>query len=87
MAGQGGGYAIGVDLARFAFDVPGIGWVNFLFVWACVHQIGYWWSDRDDAGISARFGWLLTAGALSAHDEIVFGVAVVFLHIGPHDGS
>jgi len=57
--------AIGVDLARFAFDVPGIGWVNFLIVWACVHQIGYWWSDRDDAGISARFGWMLTVGAVA----------------------
>jgi fucose 4-O-acetylase-like acetyltransferase len=57
--------AIGVDVARFAFDVPGVGWVNFLFVWACVHQIGYWWSDRDDAGIAARTGWAFMFGALA----------------------
>lgn len=57
--------AIAVDIARFAYDVPGIGWANFLFVWACVHQIGYWWSDRDDAGIAERSGWLLTVGALA----------------------
>jgi len=58
--------AIGVDVARFVFDVPGIGWVNFVFVWACVHQIGYWWSDRDDAGIAARVGGTCAAGALAA---------------------
>ena len=51
--------AIAVDLARFAFDVPGIGWVNFVFVWAAVHQIGYWWSTRDAAPGShhAPGGW------------------------------
>ncbi len=51
--------SMAVDLARFAFDVPGIGWVNFLFVWAAVHQVGYWWADRDTDGppISAAFGW------------------------------
>lgn len=58
--------AIAVDLARFAFDVPGIGWVNFLFVWAGVHQIGYWWSTRDDAGgVTGRTGWAVAGGALA----------------------
>ncbi len=58
---------IAIDLARFAFDVPGIGWLNFLVVWAMVHQIGYWWSDRDAAGgLPARTGWSITAGALVA---------------------
>lgn len=59
------GLAIAVDVARFAFDVPGIGWANFLFVWACVHQIGYWWSDHDDAGIPTRLGWVIAAAALA----------------------
>ena len=59
--------AIAVDLARFAFDVPGIGWVNFVFVWAAVHQIGYWWSTRDaGAGIASRTGWLVAGGSLAA---------------------
>lgn len=58
---------IAVDVARFAFDVPGIGWVNFLFVWAAVHQIGYWWSARDVAGgVSARTGWAIFAAALAS---------------------
>ena len=57
--------AIGVDVARFLFDVPGIGWVNFAFVWALVHQVGYWWADRDDRGGLPRWaGWPLAAGAL-----------------------
>ncbi len=58
--------AIAVDLARFVFEVPGIGWVNFGFVWAAVHQIGYWWADRDAAGgVPARIGWGISVGALA----------------------
>jgi hypothetical protein len=57
--------AIGVDVARFAFGVPVIGWVNFAFVWALMHQVGYWWADRDDRGGAPRMaGWPLAAGAL-----------------------
>ena len=58
--------AIGVDVARFVFEVPGIGWVNFAFVWALVHQVGYWWADRDDrGGLPVWAGWPLAAGALA----------------------
>ncbi|MCP3976876.1 MAG: acyltransferase [bacterium] len=57
---------IAVDIARFAFDVPGIGWVNFIFVWAAVHQLGYWWSDRDAAGgITPVTGWGIFGSALA----------------------
>ena len=60
------GAAIGIDVARFALDVPGVGWVNFLFVWAALHQMGYWWSTSDQRqGISPRNGWLLAVGSLS----------------------
>ena len=59
------GAAIAVDVARFTFEVPGIGWVNFAFVWAFVHQVGYWWADRDDAGgVPGWAGWPLALGAL-----------------------
>ena len=58
---------IAIDVARFGFDVPGIGWVNFLVVWAMVHQIGYWWSDRDAAGgLNPQVGWGIFGGALVA---------------------
>lgn len=56
-----------VDGARFALEVPGVGWINFLFVWAAVHQLGYWWSDRDAAGgASPSAGWVIAGVALAA---------------------
>ncbi len=59
------GAAITVDVARFVFDVPGAGWVNFLFVWGAVHQIGYLWSGADHrGGVSTRTGWALAAASL-----------------------
>jgi peptidoglycan/LPS O-acetylase OafA/YrhL len=69
------GAAIAVDLLRFVADVPGIGWANFVFVWAFVHQIGYWWSERDNRdGVPARAGWLLAVGAL--------GVLIALTRVG-----
>lgn len=62
------GAAVLVDLARFAWDVPGIGFVNFLIVWAAVHQIGYWWADRDTRGrpVPPRLGTIVAVGSLAA---------------------
>jgi len=57
--------SVAIDIARFRFDVPGIGWANFMVLWAFVHQIGYWWSDRDTAGgIRPSVGWAISGGAL-----------------------
>jgi peptidoglycan/LPS O-acetylase OafA/YrhL len=58
--------AIAVDVVRFSLDVPGIGWVNFLFVWAAVHQLGYWWTARETSGrgISSSTGLLIAAVSL-----------------------
>ena len=54
-----------VDIARFIGGVPGIGWLNFALVWAAVHQVGYWWADRDaGAGITSSAGWAIAGGAL-----------------------
>lgn len=59
--------AVAVDVARFVFDVPGIGWVNFVFVWAAIHQIGYYWARCDDhGGISPRSGLLVAGSALGS---------------------
>jgi hypothetical protein len=58
--------AILIDVLRFFAEVPGIGWANFVFVWAAVHQVGYWWSDRDaGAGVSARTGWAIAGASLA----------------------
>ena len=70
------GLAAAMDLLRFVFDVPVVGWFNFLFAWAAVHQLGYWWAQRDDTGkpISAQTAWIVFAGAL--------GVLVAFTWSG-----
>lgn len=39
--------AVVVDIAYIRLGVPGIGWVNLFFVWATVHQLGYWWEARE----------------------------------------
>jgi surface polysaccharide O-acyltransferase-like enzyme len=58
--------AILVDVLRFFADVPGIGWANFVFVWAAVHQVGYWWSDRDAGeGVSPATGRVVAVVSLA----------------------
>lgn len=56
-----------VDIAYIRFDVPGVGWINFFFVWATVHQLGYWWSlrERTSSVISGRQAILVSAAALA----------------------
>jgi hypothetical protein len=52
--------AIAVDIARFSLDIEAIGWANYIFVWAFLHQLGYWWADRSEPDRRASPG----AGAL-----------------------
>jgi len=60
------GAVVLVDVARFVGEVPGVGWLNFALVWAAVHQVGYWWADRDTgAGITPATGWVIAAAALA----------------------
>lgn len=42
--------AVLVDLGTFAAGWSWIGWVNYVFVWLTVHQLGYAWHDRKLAG-------------------------------------
>lgn len=42
--------AVVVDIAYRVGDVPGIGWLNLVFVWGAVHQLGYWWESREATG-------------------------------------
>lgn len=37
--------AVAVDLARFAFGVPYVEFLNFVFVWLAVHQLGFLRAD------------------------------------------
>ena len=38
--------AIAVDIAHIHFGIGWIAWLNLLFVWGAVHQLGYWWYTR-----------------------------------------
>ena len=39
------GVAAVVDIARFAHDVPHVGWLNMLVVWGLAHQLGFFYRD------------------------------------------
>ncbi|MGI9667222.1 MAG: acyltransferase family protein [Acidimicrobiia bacterium] len=42
--------AVTVDLLYRVADAPGVGWLNLLFVWGAIHQLGYWWANREETG-------------------------------------
>jgi len=57
--------AVVVDVLRFHDGHrPALGWVNYLFVWAAVHQLGYLWRDGRLAGARDALPWL-AGGALA----------------------
>ena len=38
--------AIAVDIAHVQFGLSWVAWLNLVFVWGAVHQLGYWWYAR-----------------------------------------
>jgi hypothetical protein len=44
--------AVLVDVAHLA-GVPVVGWSNFVWIWAAVHQVGYLWHDLDRVAAGA----------------------------------
>jgi hypothetical protein len=53
-----------VDLARWPFGVPFVGWANMALVWLFAHQLGVAWRDGALAGWSRRRTLLLAVGGL-----------------------
>ncbi len=51
---------VATDVARLALGIPLIGWLNCLWVWMLLHQLGYWWQDGRLVR-SPRTGWVLFA--------------------------
>jgi hypothetical protein len=57
--------AVAVDVLRFHDGHrPALGWINYLFVWGAVHQLGYLWRDGRLAGARRALPWL-AGGALA----------------------
>lgn len=53
-----GGLAMTVDVARFTWRMPWVEWLNWIFVWGLIHQVGFHW-DKLTAS-HRRFAWTLT---------------------------
>jgi len=51
---------VATDVARLGFRIPLIGWLNCLWVWMLLHQLGYWWQDGRLVR-TPRAGWALFA--------------------------
>ncbi len=54
--------AVAVDVVSLQMGPRAIGWVNYLFVWLAVHQLGYLWRDGRLAGAKRALPW--AAGGL-----------------------
>jgi len=61
--------AVTVDVAAFGADLPWLRWLNYAFVWAAVHQLGYAWRDGRVTGWRAP---AISAGGLAALAGLVF---------------
>jgi hypothetical protein len=64
--------AIAVDLAAIRFGVPHVNFLNFLFVWLAVHQLGYAWAEGRFAS-RARCAALALGGLAVLAGLIGFG--------------
>jgi peptidoglycan/LPS O-acetylase OafA/YrhL len=49
--------AVTVDAIAFGAGFGAIRWINYLFVWLAVHQMGYAWRDGRIAGVRAPLSW------------------------------
>jgi hypothetical protein len=61
-----GAAAVAVDVARFAYDVPFVGFANVAFVWLAVHQAGFLYADGTPRRRDRRTGLVLTGAGLVA---------------------
>ena len=65
--------AVGVDLLRFGGGhTPSIGWINYLFVWITVHQLGHLWYAEDQMPRSQALVWA-TGGIAAFAALTLFG--------------
>jgi len=71
--------AAAIDVARIAFEVPGIGLLNFALVWLFVHQLGFFYAD----GTFTRKG----RGFFAALTAVGFSGLVLLTNIGVYSRS
>ncbi len=50
--------AVLVDIGRFAGGLGAAAWINYLFIWLAVHQMGYMWRDGKLGGPKRSLPWM-----------------------------
>ncbi|WP_223166448.1 acyltransferase family protein [Nonomuraea sp. SYSU D8015] len=66
--------AVVTDVARFSTGFEAVGFLNVVFVWLAVHQLGFFYAEGR-----LRRPWALAAGG--------FGAAALLVAFGPYPGS
>ncbi|MCS4275178.1 peptidoglycan/LPS O-acetylase OafA/YrhL [Mycetocola sp. BIGb0189] len=61
-----GSAALGVDILRAGMGIVGIGFINLMFVWLAVQQLGFWLADGRGESWSTRTRIIVGASALAA---------------------
>ncbi|NRQ37152.1 acyltransferase [Nonomuraea sp. NN258] len=69
-----GAAAVLTDVARFSTGVDALGYLNVVFVWMAVHQLGFWYAEGR-----LRLTGLLALGG--------FGAGALLVTFGPYPGS
>ncbi len=68
------GLALTIDTVSVTFDLPGVNYINFLFVWLFIQQLGFWLAE---GWFDARPRWLLLALAIASYATLVVLTLVV----------
>ncbi|GAA2209422.1 acyltransferase [Nonomuraea monospora] len=66
--------AVLTDVARFSTGLDALGYLNVVFVWMAVHQLGFFYAEGR-----LRAAWALALGG--------FGAAALLVAYGPYPGS
>ena len=76
--------AVGIDATFFA-GVKWVGWINYLFVWSAVHQLGYAWQEGKIGGTASRLA-LAAIGLVALLCLVRFGPYPISMVGVPGDG-
>ena len=57
--------ALTVDVIHIHFGIGWIAWLNLVFVWGAVHQLGYWWHTRKTSDTSLPHKSAITISVVS----------------------
>ncbi|HID29560.1 MAG TPA: hypothetical protein EYP19_06090 [Desulfobacterales bacterium] len=66
--------AILIDLAVFVLGWKALGWVNYLFVWLAVHQLGIAWQAGALSGVKKALPWAIGG----------FAALIALVTLGPY---